>query len=142
MSVLRLRQLSILVSFGGFRIAALKCHDRLNFDEKILLYESIYHEKRVGWIVVGREHRREQLLAHTPEFRDVLRVHQIPCELHDVGKGRLDRLQPLLDVRQNLFHQRVEIVPADDSAIEISYELASNEDQLRGANPGDLAVET
>ncbi len=116
--------------------------DGLNLDQERLLHEPVHDQECVGWIGAVRKEARKLAQAVFHESRDVLRVHEISGELHDVGEARALRLERGFDVGEDLPALRFEVLGANHLAVLVCRKLARDEQKLGRPDTGDLRILT
>src|SRR5258708_11725063 len=95
---------------------ALERGDGLDFDQELLLDEAVDDQQGVGRVCAIGKQARE--LAQPPghEFRDVLRVHEVGGELHDVAPAGAGGFQRLGDLGEGAAALRVERIAGGEHA--------------------------
>src|SRR5882672_7054520 len=86
---------------------------------------------------------RELARAVGHEFRDVLRMHEIRRELHNIAPAGAHRRERRADIGEDLGTLRLEVAVADNVAAGVGGELAGDEDEFaRRLDPRDLRILT
>src|SRR3954454_10222776 len=121
-------------------IRRLKRRNGLHLDQERLADEAVDHQQGVRRIGAVRKERRKDTLAEGHELRDVLRVHHVGGELHDIAPTRAGRFERRLDVGEYLHALRIEVVRADDLALEVRGKLTRDVKEFRRLHTRDVRV--
>ncbi len=111
---------------------------RADLDQKLLAYQAVDDEQRVGRIGAAGEQAREFARAVLRELRDVLGMHEIARELDDVAKVRALRGERRADVGEHLRALAVEI--GWRLAVPVVADLSGDEQKLRRLDARDVRI--
>jgi hypothetical protein len=112
----------------------------LDLNEERFLDEPVDNQERVGRIDAVRKKARKFPLPKSHELGDILGVHEVSRELHDMTPACSGGSEGCLDVLEHLGALGIEIILADEVPGPIGREHAGDEKVLIGLDPCYVGV--